>query len=169
MKKTAYLSLGSNLGDRAANLREVTCRLQALGGLKAESSLFETEPVEIEGEQPWFINSAVALETELSPSEFMERALAIEQEMGRKRAGLKGPRRVDIDILLFGDEVIDLPGLTIPHPAMHRRRFVLEPLAEIAPEVRHPVLGHTIGELLAALPGAAVVVRKAGSREGAEP
>jgi 2-amino-4-hydroxy-6-hydroxymethyldihydropteridine diphosphokinase len=124
----------------------------------ATSSPYETEPVEFT-EQSWFLNCAVALETEKTPQELMSTILGIEQEMGRHRVQKKGPRSIDIDILLFGNAMIDSPELTVPHPAMHQRRFVLEPLAEIAPEVQHPLLRKTIRELLDALP-AGQAVRK---------
>jgi 2-amino-4-hydroxy-6-hydroxymethyldihydropteridine diphosphokinase len=124
----------------------------------AVSSFYETEPVEFT-EQAWFLNCAVALETTKTPAQLMAALLTIEREMGRRRTQKKGPRIIDIDILLFGDTVVDSPELTLPHPAMQQRRFVLEPLAEIAAEARHPVLGKTVGELLAELP-AGQTVRK---------
>jgi 2-amino-4-hydroxy-6-hydroxymethyldihydropteridine diphosphokinase len=146
-----YFSLGSNLGDCAANLRAAIDRLTAAGVLKAVSSFYETEPVDFR-DQPWFLNCVIALETEKSPREMLNHALAIEAEMGRRRTLDKGPRIVDIDILLAGKQVISESGLKIPHPAMHERRFVLQPLTEIAAEVQHPVLRKTARELLAALP-----------------
>lgn len=151
MKKTVFLSLGSNLGDRAANLETAIQHLAELGRIVARSSLYETEPVEVE-RQPWFLNCVVAMETELMPRQFLSRVLAIEQKMGRRRLQPKGPRTIDIDVLLFGASVVETPALTVPHPAMHQRRFVLEPLVEIAPDVRHPVFKRTAREMLEALP-----------------
>ena len=147
----AYLSLGSNMGDRAAHLRDAIARLQSEGRILLVSSFYETEPVEFT-DQAWFLNCALALETTRTPRQLMSDILTIEQEMGRQRIQKKGPRIIDIDILLFSDQIIDSPDLAVPHPAMQRRRFVLEPLAEIAPEARHPVLKKTIRELLDALP-----------------
>jgi 2-amino-4-hydroxy-6-hydroxymethyldihydropteridine diphosphokinase len=160
MKRTAYLSLGSNLGDREGNLREAIARLGELGSVSRVSALYETEPVEVAGQQPWFLNCAAAVETELTPLEFLKRMLAIEQVMGRKRIKPKGPRTIDMDIIFFGDVVLDTPELTVPHPAMQHRRFVLEPLAEIAPEARHPVLHLTVRELLNSLPADSGSVRR---------
>ena len=148
MQTTVYLSLGSNLGDREQNLRAAIARLR---GVLAVSSFYETEPVEFT-EQPWFLNCAVAVRTELTPEQFLAKIQQIEHEMGRRRIQPKGPRNIDIDILLFGDSIINTPELDVPHPAMHQRRFVLEPLNEIAPEARHPVLKKTVRELLQALP-----------------
>lgn len=155
----AYLSLGSNVGDREKNLREAIRQLEAFGRVPSVSSFYETEPVEFT-EQPWFLNCAVALETSQSPSALMRGIVEIECEMGRVRVQKKGPRIIDIDILLFGDEIVKTPDLKIPHPAMAERRFVLEPLAEIAGQARHPALKKTIAELLHDLP-AGQTVRKA--------
>jgi 2-amino-4-hydroxy-6-hydroxymethyldihydropteridine diphosphokinase len=153
-----YLSLGSNLGDRAANLNAAIDRLRSLGEILQVSSFYETEPVEFTA-QPWFLNCAVELTTEKMPENLMAAILEIEQQMGRKRTQKKGPRSIDIDILLFANSTADTKGLTIPHPALQERRFVLEPLAEIAPEVSHPKLKRTIRELRDALP-AGQTVRK---------
>jgi 2-amino-4-hydroxy-6-hydroxymethyldihydropteridine diphosphokinase len=156
MATLAYLSLGSNLGDREAHLEDAQNRLGAVGRVVAVSSFYETEPVEFT-EQPWFLNCAVALETALTPRQLMTSLLVMEQAMGRKRGQKKGPRIIDIDILLFGDTILDFPEVTIPHPAMHERRFVLEPLAEIAPNLLHPVRRKTIRELCDALPEGQIV------------
>jgi len=166
MKKIVYLSLGSNLGDRESNLRSALLQLQELGAVTAVSSIYETEPVEMAG-QYWFLNCALALETALMPKQLLSRTLHIERQMGRRRyaapmaaSGKKEPRTLDIDILLFGQAVIDTPALVIPHPLMHERRFVLEPLAEIAPDVRHPVFKITVRQMRDTLPREGQTVRK---------
>ncbi len=156
MPSLVYLSLGSNVGDREAQLQSAVARLAEIGRVMAVSSFYETEPVEFT-HQPWFLNCAVALETGQTPQQLMASILRIEQEMGRRRAQKKGPRTIDIDILLFDDTVLDSSEVTIPHPALHERRFVLEPLAEIAPELLHPVLRKTIAALHDALPPGQIV------------
>ncbi len=158
MPTLVYLSLGSNVGDRKAQLRDALASLGAAGKIVAVSSFYETEPVDFT-RQPWFLNCAVALETRQTPRQLMASILGIEEKMGRRRVQKKGPRTIDIDILLFGETILDSPELTIPHPAMHQRRFVLEPLAELAPEVVHPVFQKTIRELLNALPTGQTVRR----------
>jgi 2-amino-4-hydroxy-6-hydroxymethyldihydropteridine diphosphokinase len=156
VQKSVYLSLGSNLGNREAQLREAIGKLASLGKVTKISSFYETEPVEREA-QPWFLNCAVELQTEKMPRQLLAAVLKIEEAMGRKRTQDKGPRNIDIDILLFANSVVHTKGLTIPHPAMQRRRFVLQPLAEIAPELRHPELKLTIREALQALPAGQTV------------
>ena len=158
MTHLAYLSLGSNIGDRESHLRDAIARLQASGCVISTSSFYETEPVDFT-DQAWFLNCALALETTESPEELMSSILRIEEQMGRKRTQRKGPRIIDIDLLLFDDAILDSPALTIPHPAMHQRRFVLQPLAEIAPQVLHPLRKRTIQELLDALPAGQTVRR----------
>jgi 2-amino-4-hydroxy-6-hydroxymethyldihydropteridine diphosphokinase len=154
--KMAYLSLGSNVGERAPNLKAAIDRLGSLGAVAAVSSFYETEPIEFTA-QPWFLNCAVKLNTEKMPRQLLNQVLHIEKKMGRRRVRDKGPRIIDIDILLFGNSIIATKGLTIPHPAMHTRRFVLEPLAEIAPDLRHPVFKRSVRELRDALPAGQMV------------
>jgi 2-amino-4-hydroxy-6-hydroxymethyldihydropteridine diphosphokinase len=161
MANIAYLSLGSNIGERADHLRKAIERISAHGRVLAVSSLYETEPVEVT-DQDWFLNCAVAFETSEPPEQLMTLLLGIEQQMGRRRVQKKGPRTIDIDILLFGETIVDMVALTIPHPAMAFRRFVLAPLAEIAPEARHPVLKKSVKELLDALPAGQTVRRFGG-------
>ena len=155
MRELAYFSLGSNLGDRASNLREAMGMLEKAGTVRQASGLYETQPVDVP-DQPWFLNCVIALETEKTPRGLLQIILSIEAEMGRVRMREKGPRIIDIDLLLFGDWIVNEPGLRVPHPAMHGRRFVLEPLGEIAPQVRHPILGKTPQEMLAGIEGQAV-------------
>ena len=132
-------------------MREAIRRLESAGKLRFVSSIYETEPVEFT-DQPQFLNCAVTLETSSTPEQLMQQLLAIEKAMGRQRLQKKGPRTIDLDILLFEDEIVDTPGLTIPHPSMQYRRFVLEPLAEIAPDALHPVLKKTVRGLLEEMP-----------------
>ena len=149
----AAIALGTNLnskfGDREANLREAVRRIAALGVVRSVSSFFDTEPVGFL-DQPRFLNGALALETELEPAALMRALLDVERSMGRERerAVAKGPRVIDLDLLLYGDVVMATEELTLPHPEMQERRFVLEPLAEIAPEWVHPVLRLTVREML---------------------
>ena len=157
-KGLAAIALGSNLasrlGDREANLREAVRQVGRLGVVKAVSSFYDTEPVGLV-EQPRFLNGAMLLETDLGPQELMRELLRVEREMGRERQGAvaKGPRVIDLDLLLYGDWVLWAEDLILPHPRMEERRFVLEPLAEIAPEWVHPVLGLTVREMLERIAG----------------
>jgi 2-amino-4-hydroxy-6-hydroxymethyldihydropteridine diphosphokinase len=148
----AYLALGSNLGDREANLSEALARLRATPQIEvlAVARSCETAAVDCPPGSPSFLNTAAVVETELSPRQLLGRLLAIELEMGRGRAmeARNAPRTIDLDLLLYDDRVIAEPGLIVPHPRMHLRQFVLRPLAQIAPAARHPVLGLTVGELL---------------------
>src|SRR5881275_833815 len=156
MHKLVYLSLGSNLGDRGANLQTAIAKLGEIGNVVGVSSFYQTEPVELTA-QPWFLNCAVKFETERMPRQLISAILNLEQSMGRQRKQKKGPRTIDIDVLLFGSSIIEIPSLTVPHPRLHERRFVLEPLAEIAPDARHPVFKRTVRELRDALPAGQTV------------
>ena len=147
MPHTAYIGVGANLGDRIANLEEAVTRLRAFGEVTRVSSWYETEPVDVT-DQPWFVNGVAELETELNAEALLRALLTIEKAMGRERTRDKGPRVVDLDLLLFDNETVNTPELTLPHPAMHERRFVLEPLAEIAPDAAHPRLRETASTLL---------------------
>jgi len=151
VKGLAAVALGSNLdsefGDREANLREAVRRLGELGEVKSVSRFYDTEPVGYL-DQPRFLNGAAVLETSLDPVELMRALLGIEQAMGRERILAKGPRLIDLDLLLYGARVMNTAELTLPHPEMQERRFVLEPLSEVAAEWVHPVLGMTVGKML---------------------
>ncbi|HXU36467.1 MAG TPA: 2-amino-4-hydroxy-6-hydroxymethyldihydropteridine diphosphokinase [Blastocatellia bacterium] len=194
---TVYIGLGSNLGDREANLREASSRIQELIKVVRRSSIYETEPVGL-SEQPWFLNQviegivlqdvrqAVSLSTSYATCDeaddklsvcrtfaqaFLSELLKIETDLGRERTIVNGPRVIDIDLLLFGDRIIDhskedkeSPGIdqitvVVPHPRMHTRRFVLEPLCEIAPDLIHPILQKTFPEILASLDDHSIVRR----------
>lgn len=155
-----FLSLGSNLGNRSGNLARARKLLREKGVevLKA-SSVYETEPVD-HLDQPWFMNQALQVRSSLDPQALLRLAQSVESAMKRVPTVAKGPRTIDIDIVLAGDTVLDTPDLVIPHPRLAQRNFVLVPLCEIAPEVRHPVLGQTIRELAAASADRARVIAK---------
>ena len=146
--KTVYLSLGSNMGDRAAMLRQAVESLPGAGvEVVRTSSVYETEPVELR-DQNWFLNMAVECRTGLFPLQLLRRLKKIEASLGRKRTVPKGPRTIDIDIVFYGRAVMGTPALEIPHPRFRERRFVLEPLAELAPDLRDPVTRRTVADLL---------------------
>src|SRR5438128_7694372 len=157
VEKTVYLSVGSNLGDRAKNLRVAIDGLPHAGAaVKKVSSFYETEPVDLR-EQPWFLNCAVEAETHFDAMTLLRALREIETKMGSKKLVAKGPRQIDMDILLYGSETIDTPELQVPHPRMHLRRFVLVPLAGIADEVIHPALKMAAAELLEQTPDRSAV------------
>jgi 2-amino-4-hydroxy-6-hydroxymethyldihydropteridine diphosphokinase len=149
--KIAYLSLGSNVGDRDRLLARTLERLASddIRVVRA-SGVYETEPRDVP-DQPWFLNQVVEIETSLFPKQLLARLQKIEIGMGRVRMEARGPRTVDIDILFYGNAIVSTPGLEIPHPRVADRRFVLEPLAELVPEFRHPRTRQTVREMLAAV------------------
>jgi len=148
MKQTVYLSLGSNVGNRVKNLRAAIAALRKADiDVTQISSIYETEPVDYL-DQPWFLNIAVEAKTELNAADLLHALRTITMQLGNNKAIAKGPRLIDIDILLFGEAILDTPQLQIPHPRMHLRRFVLQPLAEIAPNARHPVTSLKVQEML---------------------
>jgi 2-amino-4-hydroxy-6-hydroxymethyldihydropteridine diphosphokinase len=150
--KVVYLLLGSNLGARESLIEEAIVAVdKTIGKVKARSSYYETAAWGKE-DQPGFLNIALAVETTLTALEVLENALAIEQQLGRIRLEKWGARLIDIDLIFYGNEIIDIPGkLQIPHPEMHKRKFVLVPMAEIAADLQHPVLQQTIFEILQSL------------------
>jgi len=144
-----HLSLGSNVGERARAVEEAVDRLRAAGlAIDRVSSLWETEPVGEPAGPDWFLNAAASGETDLGPEQVLGICRRVEGAMGRERTVPGGPRVIDIDLLLLGDAQVALPGCEVPHPRMHQRRFVLEPLREIEPHAVHPVLGLTVERLL---------------------
>ena len=147
--KTVYIALGSNMGDRAAMLAGGIEAMNAAGvGVLRQSSLYATEPVDAPAQQ-WFLNAVVAAETALMPRQLLHTLAAIEKTFGRRRTVFHGPRTLDLDILLYGSSIIRTRELQVPHPGLPLRRFVLVPLVELAPTLRHPGLHKTMAELLA--------------------
>ena len=154
--KRIYLSLGSNIGDREGNLRQAVERLASLDVRVLHASrIYETEPLDYKN-QAWFLNQVVEAETALFPMQLLTRIGRVERELGRVRAVPKGPRTIDIDILFYAAAVVETARLEIPHPRIAERRFVLEPLAELAPDLRHPVTHRSVRQMLESAPPAVV-------------
>tara|TARA_B100000959_G_scaffold264249_1_gene304505 strand:+ start:1116 stop:1607 length:492 start_codon:yes stop_codon:yes gene_type:complete len=147
--ETAYIGLGSNLGDRFRNLSGALQRLATVGTVTEISSVYETKPWGVEGYQPRYLNQAAAVSTTLDPLEVVTELLAIEYSLGRAREDKNASRTLDLDLLLHGTSVLTASGVTVPHPRLHERAFVLIPLGEIAPDLFHPVLKRSISELAA--------------------
>lgn len=147
---TAYVALGANLGDRAEMLRWAVERLDALGEVEAVSPVYETDPVDVI-EQPAFLNAVARLKTDLRPGAVLAGLLAIELDAGRQRVIPHGPRTLDLDLLLYNNTVVNTQDLTIPHPRMHERAFVLVPLADLAPELVIPGVGRAVRDVLAGI------------------
>jgi 2-amino-4-hydroxy-6-hydroxymethyldihydropteridine diphosphokinase len=159
MSKRVFLSLGSNVGDRAANLREALARLSGAGvGVRRVSSFFRTEPVGFQA-QTWFINCVLEGETEKMPLRLLNTLQRIEWQMGRRGGRRFGPRAIDLDILLYENAVVRLAKLTIPHPRLAERRFMLIPLRELAPHLRHPATQRTVTEMLSETHDTSQVIR----------
>lgn len=144
---TAYIGLGANLGDRFATLKQGVRRLAEFGVVDSVSSVYETDPVGY-ADQPAYLNAALRLVTDKTPTELMSHLLETEHDLGRVRTFANGPRTIDLDLLFYGDAVIEQPDLTVPHPRLHERAFVLVPLNDIAPHLLHPRLAISVGELL---------------------
>lgn len=162
--KRVYLGLGSNVGDRRANIEEALKRLhESRIQVQRVSSLYRTEPVGYTA-QPWFANCAAEVMTDLMPLQLVRRCQAIQRQMGRRPGPRNGPRLIDIDVLLYENAVVRSAEVTIPHPRMAERRFVLVPLSEIAADAEHPITRQTIGDMLASAPAASVVRLREPSR-----
>ncbi len=146
-RATAYIGLGSNLGDRSRNLSGAVERLSSIGIITAISSIYETKPWGVNGSQPQYLNQVVAVGTKLDPLAVVTELLAIEHSMGRARTEKNASRTLDMDLLLHGETVLEASGVTVPHPRLHERGFVLVPLMEIAPDLIHPTLNRPISEL----------------------
>lgn len=151
---TVYIGIGSNMGDRLANCVRAAEEIAAVPGFEvvSRSEWFLTRPVGVDGQQEWYLNGVLAADSEISPRLFLANLLEIEKSMGRLRKERWGPRVIDLDLLLFGGEIVQEEDLAVPHPLMHLRRFVLVPLVQLAHDLRHPVLLKTMAELLQELP-----------------
>ncbi|OPX34864.1 MAG: 2-amino-4-hydroxy-6-hydroxymethyldihydropteridine diphosphokinase [Desulfobacteraceae bacterium 4484_190.1] len=149
MMKTAYIGVGSNLGDKINNCLEAVIRIDEIPGCRvtAQSGFYRTQPVGVKG-QDWYVNGVIVLSADISAQDLLKNLLAIEIDMGRERKRKWDSRIIDLDILLFGEEVISEKGLQVPHPLMHLRRFVLVPMVSLAPDLIHPMLGKSMAELL---------------------
>ncbi len=149
MAKTAYIGIGSNLGDKLENCLEAIELIRGIpeGVLLARSNFYRTEPVGVKG-QDWYVNGVISLKTVISAQDLLQCLQGIEERRGRVRGSKWGPRTIDLDILLFGQDIINDEDLEIPHPFMHLRRFVLVPMVQLAPDLVHPVLGKTMFQLL---------------------
>ena len=149
MTKTAYIGVGSNLGEKIDNCLGAIVRIDEISGCRvtARSGFYRTEPVGVKG-QDWYVNGVIVLSVDISAQDLLKSLLAIEVDMGRERKRKWDSRIIDLDILLFGEEVISEKGLEVPHPLMHLRRFVLVPMVSLAPDLVHPVLGKSMTELL---------------------
>ena len=149
MTKTAYIGVGSNLGDKINNCLEAVVRIDEISGCRvtAQSDFYRTQPVGVKG-QDWYVNGVIVLSADIPAQDLLKGLLAIEVDMGRERKKKWDSRIIDLDILLFGEEVISEKGLQVPHPLMHSRRFVLAPMVSLAPDLIHPVLGKSMAELL---------------------